>query len=306
MTPWEAGQPNWVPKIPGARSEVTQVAGVRTHVVRAGSGQPIILLHGLGGSSYSWRFLVPELAPHFEVFAPDLPGFGRSEKPADFDYSLRGMHAWLLEFMATHEIERACVVANSFGTLVSLYAAMETPRRITRMALLAAPAFPESRPIFVSTFSAPLFGPVCEWLLGVVPIRWIVKTVYGNHEQITGDVLAEYGAPLRTASGRHAVAQVLRNVVPPDWRTRVERYAALRQPTIVFGGEKDPLIPPRCAERLARTVANGRWVAVPGAGHVPHEDRPDLVNPQLVDFLLDSRAEDPAPRESSASPANRI
>src|SRR5581483_2376578 len=102
------------------RAEYHDIAGVRTYVKRAGKGSPIILLHGLGASSYSWRSTLPALADKHEVFAMDLPGFGRTDKPRDFDYSFAGFAKWMRAFMDRFEIHKASFAGNSMGGVISL------------------------------------------------------------------------------------------------------------------------------------------------------------------------------------------
>ncbi|MDE2510766.1 MAG: alpha/beta hydrolase, partial [Elusimicrobia bacterium] len=151
---------------PAVRTETLEVAGIKTRLLRAGRGEPVLLLHGLGASSYSWRFAVPELAKHYEVFAPDLPGFGRADKPRDFDYSIAGLHDWVVAFMDQLGIKKARVAGNSMGGVIALWLAMDSGHRVERMALLGTPAFPENRPKVLWPLGWPVLGRVYEWALG--------------------------------------------------------------------------------------------------------------------------------------------
>lgn len=271
--------------IPGARAEALEVAGVKTHLIRAGKGEPVILLHGLGASSYSWRFAVPELARRFEVFAPDLPGFGRADKPWDFDYSIAGQHDWVVALMDRLGLGRARFAGNSMGGVITLWLAMDSGSRVERMALLGTPAFPENRPRMLWPLGWPVVGRLYEWALGETALRYIAKTTFVDQSKITEELIAEYLAPLKTAAGRRAVAQFVRRAIPPDFRERIASYAGLEHPALVLVGDSDRMVDRAGGERLARALPRARFEYVPRCGHAPQEDAPERVIPMLRDFF---------------------
>jgi len=271
--------------VPGAKAETLDVAGIKTHLLRAGRGEPVILLHGLGASSYSWRFALPELAKRYEVFAPDLPGFGRSDKPWDFDYSVAGLHDWVVALMDRLGLQKARFAGNSMGGVITLWLAMDSGRRVERMALLGTPAFPENRPKMLWPLSWPVVGRVYEWALGETTLRYIARTTFVDQSKVTEELIAEYLAPLKTAHGRRAVAEFIRRAIPPDFRERIASYAGLQHPALVLVGDSDRMVDRRGGERLARALPRARFEYVPRCGHAPQEDAPDRVIPLLRDFF---------------------
>jgi pimeloyl-ACP methyl ester carboxylesterase len=273
--------------IPGARAETLVVAGLKTHLVRAGTGEPVILLHGLGASSYSWRFAVAELARHYEVFAPDLPGFGRTDKPRDFDYSIAGLHRWVLALMDQLGIEKARFAGNSMGGVIALWMAMDAGHRVERMALLGTPAYPENRPKMLWPLGWPVIGRAYEWALGETALRYIVRTTFVDQSKITEELIAEYLAPLKTAEGRRAVAEFIRRALPPDFKARIASYRTLKHRTLVLAGDSDRMVDHRGAERLSRDLPRARFVYLERCGHAPQEDAPDRVIPMLRDFFAE-------------------
>lgn len=267
------------------RSETMTVAGLQTNVLREGRGEPLILLHGLGASSYSWRYAVPELAKHYEVFAPDLPGFGRTDKPWDFDYSIHGLHTWILKFMDHNGIKSARFAGNSMGGVLSLWTAMEAPARVERMALLGTPAYVENRPKMLWPLSWPVVGSLYEWALGDVTLRYIANVTYVDKSKVDAKLVAEYGLALKTAAGRRAVAQFVRRAIPPDHRERILRYREVLHPTLVLVGELDRMVGRAGAERLVKDMPNATLCFLDAAGHAPHEDAPERVNARLLEFF---------------------
>jgi pimeloyl-ACP methyl ester carboxylesterase len=267
------------------RHETRPVAGVRTFFRRAGAGAPVLLLHGLAASSYTWRHAFDHLADRYEVFAPDFPGHGRSEPAPGFDYSMAGLSAWTVAFMDSLGLETAPLVGNSLGGVITLWTAMERPERVSRMALLGVPAYPENRPQLLWPLSWPLLGSVYEAALGATLLRAVDRSVYVDPATVTDELVEEYSLALRTAGGRRAVAEIIRRAIPPDAAARMARYKSLRQPALVLVGERDRMVGVSGARRLAGDLPASRLDVVPGVGHAPHEDDAGQVMPRVRAFL---------------------
>jgi pimeloyl-ACP methyl ester carboxylesterase len=268
-----------------ASSETLTIAGLKTHLVREGKGEPLILLHGLGASSYSWRYTVPELAKHYEVFAPDLPGFGRTDKPWDFDYSIHGLHTWIVSFMDHFGLKTARFAGNSMGGVLSLWTAMEAPKRVERMVLIGTPAYIENRPKMLWPLSWPFIGRVYEWALGDVTLKYIANSTFVDKTKVDARMIEEYGRPLKSAAGRRAVAEFVRRAVPPDHVERIKRYRGVQHSTLVLVGEHDKMVGRAGAERLVKDMPNATFCLIEGCGHAPQEDLPGPTNARLVEFF---------------------
>ncbi len=266
-------------------AETLIVAGLKTNLVRAGKGEPLILLHGLGASSYSWRYTVPELAKHYEVFAPDLPGFGRTDKPWDFDYSIHGIHTWILKFMDHFGLEKARFAGNSMGGVLTLWTAMEAPSRVESMALLGTPAYVENRPKMLWPLSWPVVGKILEWSLGDASLKFIADSTFVDKSKVDARMMAEYGHALKSAEGRRAVAEFVRRAIPPDHAERVKRYRDVKHRTLVLVGEMDRMVGRSGAERLAKDLPNSTLCLFDACGHAPHEDAPERTNARLLEFF---------------------
>jgi len=261
------------------------IGGLETNLVRAGKGEPVILLHGLGASSYSWRYTVPELAKRYEVFAPDLPGFGRTEKPWDFDYSIHGLHSWVLKFMDHFGLAKARFAGNSMGGVLSLWTAMEAPSRVERMALFGTPAYVENRPKMLWPLSWPVIGSLYEWALGDVTLRYIANTTFVDKSKVDEAMVVEYGRALKTAAGRRAVAEFVRRAIPPDHKERIKRYPSVAHRTLILVGDSDKMVGRAGGERLAKELPNAEFCLLDACGHAPQEDAPERVNARLLEFF---------------------
>lgn len=262
------------------------VAGVRTRLLSEGEGEPIVLLHGLGASAYSWRRLQPALSRAGRaVYAPDLPGFGRSEAPEGFDYSFLGFMSWVEALLDALKLERADFVGNSMGGVISLRTAMERPARVRRLVLLGAPVYPHNRPMLLWPMRWPLLGALYERSLGPWAIRFIAKSAFVDHGLITEELIEEYGFSLKRPGGRRAVAEFIRRAIPPDADALIRRYASLEHPTLVVRGECDGVVDRASAERFAREIKRGTFLHIPRCGHAPQEESPEPLLAALRDFF---------------------
>jgi pimeloyl-ACP methyl ester carboxylesterase len=260
------------------------VDGIKLYRLSAGSGEPVFLLHGLGASSYSWRGVLPLLSRNYSLHAFDWPGFGRSDKPDDFDYSPAGLSRILLGTMDALGIKRARLVGNSMGGLVSLWTAMAEPERVEKLALLGTPFYPSDKPKLLWPMRWPVIGSLYEAMLGEWAVGFIAKGCFVDQSLITEELKQEYALALKEAGGRRAIAQFVRGAMPPDALERVKRYPSIKTPILVIHGEKD-WIDPASPKRFAAEVPAARLRMLAACGHAPQEEKPEAVSAELEGFL---------------------
>lgn len=268
-----------------AHSRRARVAGVDTHWLEAGQGKPVVLLHGLGASSYSWREVFPELAGRFRVIAPDLPGFGRSEAPLAHDYALKGQSAWLCAFLDHLGVDAAALAGNSMGGVISLVTAMDAPLRVSRLALLGAPTYLGDHPALLWPMRWPVIGRVYESLLGPSAVRFVGRTAFKDPALLTEDAVEEYSISLRSAAGRRATAEFLRRAIPPDARERMSRYPSLAQEILVICGDSDGVVPLASARRFCAEAPKAKLLEIAACGHAAQEEKPRIVAGALAQFF---------------------
>ncbi len=212
----------------------------RVSVDRAPAGSPaVVLVHGLVVSS---RYMIPtaqKLAPHHKVYVPDLPGFGRSEKLPSV-LGLAGLSDSLAAWIETVGLESAVLVGNSVGCQVIADLALRHPERVERVVLQGPTMDPEARTTLRQAARLALDGT--REPPSLLPIMLL-------------DYLSA-GLRRSFSTFQHALKDRIEEKLPH-----------VRVPTLVVRGERDPIVPQRWAERVARLLPKGRLVVVPGAAH---------------------------------------
>jgi pimeloyl-ACP methyl ester carboxylesterase len=268
--------------------------GARMRYLQAGSGPPLILLHGLLGYSFSWRFTISALAPYATVYAPDMLGAGFSDRPPDIDHSMRGTALRILRFADNLGLTTFDLLGTSRGGAVAMSAAAESMtanngRPRVRRLILVAPVNPFSpHGARLAPFCGTPFGAaLCRWVMERLPSLYPYwhSRMFGDPRNIPPDSLPGYKAPLATPGlFEHALSIV------KTWRADLRELESVLPeigsiPTLLMWGSKDPAVYASSIEPLARYFPNSKKVVFPGIGHLPYEECPDDFNRELVQFL---------------------
>ncbi len=262
-----------------------ELGGVKVRWRTAGSGSPVFLLHGMGASLYSFRSQFEAFAARHTVHCFDWPGYGPSDQPADFDYSPEGYSRFLTGHMDRLGIDRAHLVGNSMGGLISIWTAMHRSSRVDKLVLIDAPVYPADKPGILWPLRWPVVGALYASVVGPWAVPTVARSVFVDKSVVTDEMVAEYSESFRRPGGIRAVRTFLQRAVPPDPKAYPDRYKELTHPTLVLRGEHDAVVRQESVERFAKEHPKARLVVLPGLGHAPHEERPETVNPLILDFL---------------------
>lgn len=262
------------------------IDGMQIHLQHEGTGTPVILIHGYTGTLYTWRFNMHELAKECSVWSLDLPGFGYSDKPKDFDYTLSGYADFMVKFMDAVGIKRAVLVGNSMGGGVAMETYLKYPDRVEKLVLIDSMGYPGKEGFFLFTL---MKYPVIGNVLMSFNYRWVIRDslmsgIYYNNKFVTEDVVDSYYNVYKTENGRKAPLWVGRRIDDAkDLNT--EKIKTIKIPTLVIWGKEDTLIPVAHADYFKRDIAGAKVVIVPDAGHLAHEEQAGLVNTLISDFV---------------------
>jgi pimeloyl-ACP methyl ester carboxylesterase len=263
--------------------------GARMRYLRDGTGRPLLLLHGLLGYSFSWRYVIPALAPYADVHAVDMLGVGFSDRPRGLNCCLHASAERLIRFLDAVGIPSCDLVGTSHGGAVAMMAASLAPDRINRL-VLVAPANPWSH--LGRRTAALLTIPPVNWVFPLVaPLLQMIhgrllRGLYGDPSRIRPGTLEGYSAPLAQPGAFQTGMSILRTWAPDleELRGALPRISHI--PTLIIWGSMDNAVDPASAEELCRQFQNGRLLMLPGIGHLPYEEAPEEFNEAVLEFLL--------------------
>lgn len=292
--------------IPGAEEQTVTLNGMRWRYLRAGSGPPLVLVHGLLGYSWSWRFNIRELAQNFTVYAPDLLGCGFSQRHPSLCGSLESDAEGLIALLDHLGIGQFYLLGSSRGgglaiVLAALLAQRGMLHRLPRM-ILSAPVNPWSgfgrrrAKWFATPLGRQYVVRVAPRLPSILEIYY--RKLYGDPSRIAEGSIEGYAAGLLVPRSFHHLANIMRG-----WHAdlrQVEVSLALLQelPIMLLWGSKDVAVYPSSAFELQDRLTNAALLAMEGIGHLPYEEVPAEFNHIVCDFLL--RHNPPTPLEVAA------
>jgi pimeloyl-ACP methyl ester carboxylesterase len=282
---------------PGVQECWMDMEGARMRYLRAGSGPALILLHGLLGYSFSWRFTMPALAPHATVYAPDMLGSGFSDRAYALDFSMRASAKRVVRFAEQLRLPSLDLLGTSHGGAVAMVAADEFLAAGSRVKLnslvLVAPVNPFSShgkwlaPFLGTPPGAALFRLTFPRMPFLFP--YAHRRLYGNRNNIPPGSLEGYMAPLAIPGLFEHALKIVRTWTQDlaELETVLPKLASL--PTLLLWGVDDPAVYASSARPLAQFFPNSQTLIFPGVGHLPYEERPQEFNRALIEFLTRSR-----------------
>jgi len=272
--------------MPGEPADATYavIDGVRVRYVDEGQGAPVVMIHGFASSLETWAAVRPTLvAAGHRVVALDLRGFGWTSRPPG-DYSSDAQARLVLDLMDHLGVERAAVVAHSYGGGVALRVAMMAPARVSRLALYDAWAYDAQLPAFFHAARADGVGEAmfAAWYGERVEDR--MALAFHDPRFVTIELIDAVEAALRRPGTYAAALAAVRGM----HYERVEgRYRTVSQPTLLLWGREDRVTPLAVGERLVRDLPGARLVVYPGCGHFPMIEHAAQSTAELSRFLAE-------------------
>ena len=263
----------------------------------AGTGEPLLLVHGLGGDRGTWDAVLDALAATHTVIAPDLPGHGQSDAPAG-DYSLGAHASALRDLLIVLGHRSATIIGHSLGGGIAMQFAYQFPDRTDRLVLISSGGLgPQLTPILRAA-TLPGAETVVAGLSHLP--RALTRGVLSAASRIPGLVARPDAAPLSSGlrqltelRSRRAFVRTARTVI--NWRGQtVSATQHLRQltdlPVLLAWGSDDRTIPPHHHRAVSDLLADPHFVEIPDAGHYPHETAPQHLIPAVLRFLATTTA----------------
>jgi len=277
-------------------SQFIEVNGLQVHYKIYGSGEPVlILLHGFGASTFSWREVTGPLAKAGTVIAYDRPAFGLTERPMPGSWSGASPYGaqanvdLLFGLMDALKIEKAVLVGNSAGGTVAVQAALQSPARVSALVLVDAAVYAAGgtrfgiMAPFVDTPQMNRVGPYLSRTLAGPQGTEFIRTAWHDPSRITDEITAGYRKPLRVDNWDIALWEFTK--AGSGNEELASRLKALRLPVLVITGDDDRIIPTEMSVQLGKDIPGAQTVIIPNAGHLPHEETPQEFLQAVETFL---------------------
>jgi len=272
-------------------SHFIEVDGATVHYQEFGdaANPTLLLIHGYTSSTYVWRTVAPRLADEdFHVIAVDLLGFGYSDKPASFDYTIASQARMVERLMNLLGVGRATLVGSSYGGAVASTIALDYAERVEKLVLISSVCNDEIKqnPL-LRIASIPGVGEILTpfYLDSKTLSKQRMKGTFApaNYNLITDERVESVTRPLMAKDAHHSVLASARN-----WdANRIQTDAHLiNQPTLLVWGEFDQVIPMHNGERLFNSILNSRLVILKDCGHIPQEEKPERFVELVTEFCL--------------------
>lgn len=285
------------PSLTGVTHRFFDLPGLRMHVAEAGSGDPVLLLHGFPQNWWEWRWVMPELAKHYRVICPDMRGAGWTDAPAE-GYSKAPLTADVVALLDELDLGRVHLIAHDWGALVGYNLCFQHPDRVRSFLSLATPHpyirfTPRVLTVmwrlwFQLVIVTPYLGPR---LLGRgrQPLaRWLLESFAVNPEAWTAEDIELFVSRLRDPHRARSAASLYRGLILPEAvRIMSGRYRGTRltTPTVALFGDDDAGLAADMLGGFESHVDDFALELVPGAGHYLADDRPEIVSTRALDLF---------------------
>ena len=280
---------------------MAKVGRLYIHHTYGGRGAPVLFIHGLGSSGYiEWRFTLPAVAKRHRVFAPDLPGFGRSQKPRA-RYGIKYFARVIDRYLEARRLGSAAIVGTSLGGRIALELALAYPERVNKLVLVNALGL--GRPQVQLYYPLMVIPRVGETVMGLAKealrrapatvIRRVAARYAGASNELVATMDDAYLEDLREMFAEkgypEAYLATVRSLVSFKGlfgaHDVTAELARIEAPTLFIWGADDPLFPLEHATRAHSRLVGSRLAVIEGAGHTPQAERPEEFNRILSKFL---------------------
>lgn len=272
-------------------SRFVDIDGHPMHYIDEGSGTPILFSHGTPEWSFGWRDVVRGLRGQFRCIAPDLLGFGLSDKPLDADYSVAAHARRMERFVETLGLRHFHVVANDFGLSIAFHYVLRHPDNVQRISLFNGWMWPLS----TDPHYARPARIMRSWLGRLLylrfnfPVTVVVPAAFGDKKKLTREVHRHYKQALpnpETRRAAYAFSGELLNATD-FWAEQWQRVGILAdKPCLIFWGMKDTFVPPYELEKWQKALPHAPVVRFANAGHFVQEEEPEQMVAALREFFL--------------------
>ena len=276
-------------EVPKIEEVFALVDGAKVHYQRAATGRPLLLLHGLVGSAKNWRRNISFLSRDSSVYAIDHFNMGESERVPGLNAGLEATADRLAALMDALGLDEADIAGHSHGGAVAMMFAARHPGRVRRL-ILFAPANPfcdlgNQLIRFYQTRSGIRFARLIPFLPRMLKATALSR-MYGDPSRVSSDALDGYTQGLHIPGTVDHVLQIVQRWFVDMGLLRSALTGLAAKPTLLIWGDRDRAVGLSSARELQRTLPQSRLMVLPGVGHIPFEEMPEVCNQAMRDWLI--------------------
>jgi len=253
--------------------------------LRQGQGPPLVLLHGIPSSSYLWRDVIGPLSATFDVLAPDLLGYGDSDKRLDADLSIAAQARYMVAFMESVGVHQAAVVGHDIGGGVAQLMAVDEPQRVARLILIDSVVDSNWPVADIARLKEPVWDQIMVNIDLRNGLRKGLEAGMVTEGRVTDEIVNEWTRPFQDLGGRRAYLRAARALNNRDLTSRSNHIQEIDTPTLILWGANDTFLDPRWAETLQQKLRDATVEIIDPGGHFLPLDRPDAVVEAITRFL---------------------
>lgn len=243
---------------------------------------PILLIHGLASSTYTFKPVIPFLQNEYSILAVDLPGFGKSEKPASFVYSFENYAKLLIECLQHFHISNTSIAAHSMGGQIALHMARLQPEKINQLILLCSSGYlRRAKKIMIATSYVPFFEKVVKFFILKKGVKGHLYNALYNKSLINEEMIREFGQPLLEKEFYQSLIRLLRH---REGDLKPQELSEINIPTLLMWGEEDRVVPVDVGRRLVQDLPDAQLITFEDTGHLITAERPDLVSENIIKY----------------------
>ncbi len=256
----------------------------------AGNGDPILCLHGMGASLFTWRHFVAAFSQNHKLITVDFRGSGKSPKPLDTHYSIEEHANDIYELIIKENLTNLTLVGNSLGGAVALLVAIrlteQDPSRLAKLVLIASGGDKKRLPLHLRLLRSFLGKAMLQLSPSKIAAHMVLRVCYYDKSKATKEQVVAYANPFKDRAGKNALLQTARQCIPQNFDEVLAKLKSITVPTFILWGRQDAIIPVSVGEQLHQLIPNSTLEIIEQCGHIPQEENPDETIALISKFLL--------------------
>ena len=271
-------------ELPGFAGAKKKSEKCRIHYLEMGQGEPLLLVHSVGQSIYTWRDLMPLLARQYRVIAIDLPGFGHSDRPFSLSYSMDEMADVLLKIVDALHLARTHLLGCAMGGMYALHAMAKLPIRFDKVIALSPSGINRNYPLRIRGLEGP-FGFFYRESYGKKEFQKYLPLFYYDGTIASTAVVDQYFSTCDDFASRQAIMYAVRNF---DEEPVLNALHKVSHEALILWGEEDKLVPIEKLFELKEQLPDYVYYSLRNVGHWMHEEKPEMLA-EIIDRYIQYR-----------------